>query len=216
MPRDYENYSISYALENIGDYFWRLYREDLRTFAENRSRVDIPARIHAEWNLPPHRTAPGTDIRIRWALEIYDHGDWEESLRTTVPSYKKTGNSTVTVDTRRKYPAEYRCENGIYVRSLSELCIANWLYANRIPFEYERKVHFPLLGETAHCDFYLPDNRVYIEFWGMSNVKDYEHYKRWKESNYTQNNIPLISLYPSDLKNLRDRLTAKLTMFNKL
>lgn len=37
MPRDFENYSISYALWNIGDYFWRLYREDLKCFAENRT-----------------------------------------------------------------------------------------------------------------------------------------------------------------------------------
>ena len=50
MPRDFENYSISYALENIGDYFWRLYRKDLKFFAENRNRTDIVERIHAEWN----------------------------------------------------------------------------------------------------------------------------------------------------------------------
>lgn len=215
MPRDFENYSIAYALWNIGDYFWRLYREDLRFFAENRNRTDITDRIHAEWDSPPDRTASGTDIRIRWALEIYNHGDWEESLRIPVPSYKKTDNSIVTVDTRCKYPAEYRCDSGIYVRSLSELCIANWLYANRIPFEYERKVYFPKSGKSAHCDFYLPDYDVYIEFWGISNDKNYEHYKRWKENNYTENIVPLISLYPSDLKNLRDRLTVKLADFCK-
>ena len=215
MPRDFENYSISYALWNIGDYFWRLYREDLRFFAENRSRTDIVERIHAEWNPTSGCTSSGTNIRIEWALAIYDHGDWEESLKTPVPPYNKSGDPIVTVDTRLKYPAEYRCDNGIYVRSLSELCIANWLYANRIPFEYERKVHFQRSGESAHCDFYLPEYDVYIEFWGMSNDKNYEHYKRWKEHNYAKNNIPLISLYPSDLRNLRDRLVAKLTGFTK-
>ena len=24
-----KNYSLSYALENIGDYFWRMYKDDL-------------------------------------------------------------------------------------------------------------------------------------------------------------------------------------------
>lgn len=215
MPKDFENYNISYALWNIGDYFWRLYREDLKAFAENRNRADIIERIHKEWDTASGCKASGTDIRIKWALEIYDHGDWEESLRTPVPPYKKTGNPVVTVDTRRKYPAEYRCDNGIYVRSLSELCIANWLYANRIPFEYERKVQFPILGESAHCDFYLPYYDVYIEFWGLTNDENYEHYKRWKENNYISNTIPLVSLYPSDLKNLRDRLTTMLAPFNK-
>lgn len=213
MPKDFENYSISYALWNIGDYYWRLYHEDLRSFADDRNRTDIVEQIHAEWDAASGCKPSGTDIRIRWALEIYDHGDWEESLKTPVHPYKKNGNPIVTVDARRKYPAEYRCDNGVYVRSLSELCIANWLYTNRIPFEYERKVHFPISGESAHCDFYLPDYDVYIEFWGLSGDKNYEHYKRWKENNYTSNAIPLISLYPSDLKNLRDRLTEKLASF---
>ena len=102
------------------------------------------------------------------------------------------------------------CDNGIYVRSLSELCIANWLYVNRIPFEYERKVYFSASNESAHCDFYLPDYNVYIEFWGLSSDKNYEYYKRWKENNYKRNTISLISLYPNDLKNLRDRITSKL------
>ena len=213
MPRDFENYSISYALWNIGDYFWRLYCEDLKFFAENRDRRDIVERIHAEWNSAAKCKPSGTDIRIEWALAIYDHGDWEESLRIPVPPYKRSSNSMVAVDARRKHPAEYRCDSGVYVRSLSELCIANWLYANRIPFEYERKVYFPISRESAHCDFYLPDHGVYIEFWGLSGDKNYEHYKRWKENNYTSNAIPLISLYPSDLKSLRDRLTEKLACF---
>ena len=215
MPYDFENYKVSYALWNIGDYFWRLYREDLRVFAENRNRTDIVRRIHQEWDAPPERTASGTDLRIRWALEIYNHGDWEESLRTPVPPYKKGNTTQVTVDVRRKYPAEYRCDNGIYVRSLSELCIANWLYANRIPFDYERQVTFAATGEVGHCDFYLPESDAYIEFWGLSNDKSYEGYKLWKENNYKKNAIPLVSLYPSDLKNLRDRLCAELARIGK-
>ena len=210
MPRDFENYSISYALENIGDYFWRLYREDLKFFAENRNRTDIVERIHAEWNAAAKCKPNGTNIRIEWALAIYDHGDWEESLRIPVPPYKRSSNSMVAVDARRKHPAEYHCDSGVYVRSLSELCIANWLYANRIPFEYERKVYFPISRESAHCDFYLPDHGVYIEFWGMYKDPAYEQYKRWKEANYIRNKIRLVSLYPSDLKNLRDRLREAL------
>ena len=141
MPNDFEHYSLPYALWNIGDYFWRLYREDLRLFAEDRTRMDIVKRIHAEWDTASGCKPSGTEIRIGWALAIYDHGDWVESLKTPVPPYHKSGDPVVTVDPRRRYPAEYRCDNGVYVRSLSELCIANWLYANRIPFEYERRVN---------------------------------------------------------------------------
>lgn len=207
MPKYKESdYSLSYALQNIGDYFWRLYRDDLKAYATNRARKDIPQRIHDEWDRAAQCSPFGTDIRIEWALAIYDHGDWEKALSTAVPSYNQQQNANVKVDPRRRYPAEYRGDNGVYVRSVSELCIANWLYANRIPFEYERSVTFSLTKETAHCDFYLPDQDVYIEFWGMSNDPAYEKYKRWKEENYLRNKLRLVSLYPSDLKNLRDRL----------
>ena len=209
MPRDYENYNVAYALQNIGDYFWRLYNEDLLVYAKE-CRREIVERIHQEWNSATGCLASGTDIRIRWAIEIYNHGDWAEALKMPVPPYKKYSDPIVTIDPRRKYPAEYRCDNSIYVRSLSELCIANWLYANRTPFEYERKVYFSASNESALCDFYLPDYNAYIEFWGLSNDKNYEYYKRWKENNYRRNIILLISLYPNDLKNLRDRITSKL------
>jgi len=198
------DYSISFALQNIGDYFWRLYRDDLKAYAADRSRNDITQRIHEEWDYSARCKPFGTDIRIEWALAIFDHGDWDKAVSTPVPSYRQQG-ANVKVDPRRRYPAEYRCDNGVYVRSVSELCIANWLYANRIPYEYERAVSFPLTKEMAHCDFYLPEHDVYIEFWGMSSDPTYEQYKRWKESNYLKNKIRLISLYPSDLKNLRDR-----------
>ena len=200
-----EKYSLRYALENIGDYFWRLYRTDLGILAKNRERSDISDAIHREWYTATKCSPNGTQIRIDWAMAIYDHGDWETALKTPVPPYKKGLNQIVKIDSRQKYPAEYRCDNGIYVRSLSELCIANWLYANRLPFEYERKVFFPATNEYAHCDFYLPDQDIYIEFWGLSDDKNYEHYKRWKENNYARNSIPLISFYPSDLKNFRDQ-----------
>ena len=83
------DYSLSYALQNIGDYFWRLYRDDLKAYAANRARKDIPQRIHDEWDHAAQCTPFGTDIRIEWALAIYDHGDWEKALSISVPSYNK-------------------------------------------------------------------------------------------------------------------------------
>lgn len=206
MPKYVEkDYSVFKALENIGDYFWRLYNVDLLTFAKDRTRTDIPEKIHEEWDDGALKRSPfGTDIRIEWALALYDHGDWEEALSTPVPPYIKPENGDIKIDPRLRYRAEYRSDNGIYVRSISELCIANFLYNAHVPFEYERTVEFPLSGELAHSDFYLPEQNVHVEYWGMSKDPDYENYKRWKEDNYIRNNIRYASLYPSDLKNLRD------------
>ena len=212
MPKYCEkDYSLTYALENIGDYFWRLYRDDLREFAQNRTRTDIPERIHEEWDDGALKHSPfGTDIRIEWAIAIFEHGDWDRALSTPVPNYKSSESGNIRIDPRQRYHAEYRCDNGMLVRSVSELCIANFLYANQVPFEYERSVDFAATKEVAHCDFYLPNQDVYIEFWGMYKDPAYEQYKRWKEANYIRNKIRLVSLYPSDLKNLRDRLREAL------
>ena len=115
MPKYVEkDYSVSKALENIGDYFWRLYNVDLLTFAKDRTRTDIPEKIHEEWDDGALKRSPfGTDIRIEWALALYDHGDWEEALSTPVPPYIKPENGDIKIDPRMRYPAEYRSDNGI-------------------------------------------------------------------------------------------------------
>ncbi len=202
------NYSLPYALENIGDYFWRIYQDDLLEYAKDQSRKDIFERIHQSWDAPMQMSPNGTNIRIEWAVAIYNHGDWEKSIKTSVPNYKASAPQDGFSDPRRKYQAEYRCDNGVYVRSLSELCIANWLYANNIAFDYERAVIFG--KASAHCDFYLPKHDVYIEFWGMTNDERYIQYKQWKEPLYAKHGYKLVSLYPNDLKNLRDQFFVKL------
>ena len=103
-----ENYSLPLAIKNIGITFWRLYRNDLKVFAEDRTRLDILQKIHNEWDGPNNCTASGTQIRFDWAMAIYDHGDWDRSAITPTMQGTKTPDSK-SIDSRRKYPAEYRC-----------------------------------------------------------------------------------------------------------
>ena len=81
MPKYREkDYSVENALYNIGDYFWKRYYEDLKTYVQNPWRKDIVERIHEDWDrngMSPY----GTDIRIEWAVQIYEHGDWEKAIR---------------------------------------------------------------------------------------------------------------------------------------
>ena len=199
-----KNYSLSYALENIGELFWKIYKNDLFEYAKDRSKKDILEHIHQEWESTTHNSPTGTDIRIEWAVAIYDHGDWDKAQNVQVPNHNDTASKVSDIDPRRKYPADFRCDNGVYVRSLSELCIANWLYANNIAFDYERIVVFG--KTTAHCDFYLPIQDMYIEFWGMTNDEQYKQYRQWKEPLYKKHGYKLVSLELNDLKNLRDQL----------
>ena len=69
---------------------------------------------------------------------------------------------------------------------------------------------FCSVSAKAHCDFYLPDEDVYVEFWGMSGNEDYKKYKEWKRPLYQANGYKLISLIPDDLKNFRDRFASAL------
>ena len=166
MPKYSEkDYSIDTALKNIGASFFRMFQNELRVYAENPKHIDIIQKIHSNWDDKYNCSPFGTDIRIEWAVAIYNHGDWQKALDKAGAIQEKS--SSVVTDPRKNYPADFRCDNGIYVRSLSELFIADWLYSNKIRFEYEREVYFPSCGQIVHCDFYLPDYRVYVEFWGM-------------------------------------------------
>lgn len=79
MPRYSErSYSPQSALNNIGATFWAEYKNALFAYAEDRSKTSIPETIHSEWDALGHSSS-GTDIRIEWALALYDHGDWPEN-----------------------------------------------------------------------------------------------------------------------------------------
>jgi len=122
----------------------------------------------------------------------------------SAPHVMATGTQPSHSDSRKKYPAEYRTEDGRWVRSKSEKIIADWLYNNRVRFEYERKV-----VEGVTCDFYLPDMDVYIEFWGIDN-EAYRRYRRKKEEVYSKLGLRLFSLNDADLKHIDDVLRSKL------
>ena len=166
-----------------------------------------------EWDKKYGLSAFGTDIRIEWAIAIYNHGDWEKVRALSFVQTK--AQDVTTIDPRKKYPADFRSENGVYVRSLSELLIANWLYANRIVFEYEREVFFPSCQKYAHSDFYLSDYDLYVEFWGMESDEQYRAYKQWKELLYAENGYKLMSLSFHDLKVFRDSFMRKLKPFEQ-
>ncbi len=211
MPRYSEqDYTLTYALENIRLGFWQEYHEDLYSYAVDRSRTDILEKIHKEWTLRRGKSRNGTEIRIEWAIAIYEHGDWEKALAALSPNCHLEEVKAGYIDPRKNYPAEYRCDNGVYVRSLSELCIANWFYANKIQFDYERAVLFEHADRSVLCDFYLPQENVYIEFWGKPEDEEYAQYMRRKETFYAQSGYKLMSLYPNDLKNFRDQFNSKL------
>ncbi len=111
----------------------------------------------------------------------------------------------------REYGTRSITKLGVQVRSRSEQRIAEYFESLGIRYEYERELvaRFWIFHQKVSSpDFYLPDYDVYVEFWGMLDVKDdddrrkYERSMKYKTARYHSLGVKFISLYPSDLQNL--------------
>ena len=86
------------------------------------------------------------------------------------------------------------------------MLIDNWLYMAGIVHAYERKLP---IEEDAYCDFYLPQGKVYIEYWGLEDKK-YTDRKKQKKAIYKKYNFSLLELTEKEVKNLDDILPKML------
>lgn len=116
-------------------------------------------------------------------------------------------NSNQIKDYRKKYEAEYRTDDGHYVRSQGEMLIDNWLYKNNFLHEYEKTIFVNNI--ELHPDFYIKSKNTYIEYFGINN-DNYREQSENKKQIYKNNNIKCIYLYPDDIKNLADILNKEL------
>lgn len=104
-------------------------------------------------------------------------------------------------------PADYPTLQGDAVRSWGEMAIANWLYLNGISYEYERPYEHDT-GSVDHRqyrpDFYLPDARIYIEYFGVDETMkprpgiDADRYRRgmeWKRELHKRHRTTLVECY---------------------
>jgi len=122
----------------------------------------------------------------------------------------QSASSSDYEDFRKKYPANYRCMDGHYVRSRAEVMIDNWLYTNGIAHAYERKLP---IEDDVYSDFYIKSGNVYIEFWGMESDEKYARRKAVKQKTYSDNEFDLIELNDDDLNHLDDILPRKLLQY---
>jgi very-short-patch-repair endonuclease len=112
-------------------------------------------------------------------------------------------------DFRKKYPRKYRAHDGHYVRTKSEAIIDNWLYSHLIVHAYERKVP---IEEDMYCDFFIPQGKCYIEYWGLQD-EEYLKRKKKKRELYLKHGLNLIELTETDIENIDDVLPKKLMKF---
>jgi len=94
------------------------------------------------------------------------------------------------------------------VQSKGERLIANWLSAHGVEHRYDDKFQI-VQGFAVRPDFYLPRYDVYIEYWGLDTT-DYKIGMLLKQKLYQQEGKKLISVYPADLPQLGNKLSAAL------
>ena len=106
-------------------------------------------------------------------------------------------------DFRARFADGARATDGHWVRSKAEALIDNWLYMNGLVHAYERKLP---VQEEAFCDFYLPQRKVYIEYWGLEENPKYAARKQAKIAVYKKYKMALIELGEKEVENLDDHL----------
>lgn len=109
-----------------------------------------------------------------------------------------------SIKTRMKY---LKTIDGKYVRSEGEVEIANYLYTNSIPYEYEKLYPYHVKDFRSYSpDFTIfnGDLPIYLEFYGMamnqngiitSNIENYKNNILKKRDVHTKNNTNYIELF---------------------
>ncbi|MBR3512754.1 MAG: UvrD-helicase domain-containing protein [Clostridia bacterium] len=112
---------------------------------------------------------------------------------------------------------------GEVVKSYGELEIANFLFINNIDYVYEKEYEYDV-ATKYNPDFYLPKEKIYIEYFGINRKKQVPEYFigkngktasqtylegiEWKKKIHKNNNTILIDLYYYNLQD--DELLEKL------
>lgn len=151
-------------------------------------------------------------ISVYLAMRIFELSDEKmaettgagQSAKSSVGELESAVNE---YDFRLKWPAEYRCEDGHYVRSKNEALVDNWLYSKGICHAYEKAV-FSKDGKYCYCsDFYIPSKKIFIEIWGMDDEK-YKSRREKKIQFYKRRGFQLLEIRGNDVKNIDDKLNA--------
>jgi DNA helicase-4 len=144
----------------------------------------------------PARDPAHFGSRSEWDQYIREHGDYKNGQR---------GFLTL---------------QGELVKSQGELAIANWFYAQGMPYEYERPYEHDtatILRRQYRPDFYLPDIKAYLEHYALDEKgnapaafgEEYARSIEWKRQLHEERGTTLITTTFADF--ISGRLFPKLT-----
>jgi hypothetical protein len=138
---------------------------------------------------------------------------WPDSVvrhKAVIRSSRSTADEATNDSFRDRFPAHHRTTDGHMVRSMAEVLIDNWLYLSGIVHAYERPLP---IEEDIYCDFYIPQGKVYIDYWGLENdAADQDRHKK-KQAIYQRYRFNLIELTDQHIRDLDDVLPKLLLKF---
>ena len=145
-------------------------------------------------------------------IEVFNNEQTEKEIAKNIQNTPQEQQITLlsTNNFREKFEAKHRTKDGHFVRSRAEVIIDDTLYDYGLVHAYEKKVP---IEEELYTDFYLPNGKVYIEYWGLENDPKYAERKKRKIDIYRKYGLKLIELTDEDISNLDDHLPKKLLKF---
>lgn len=153
---------------------------------------------------------PDTILTNKNLISIFKDSSTAPELKN-IQENKESETVKKTADNfREKFPATHRTKDGHMVRSRAEVIIDNALYDYKLAHAYERKLP---IEEEMYCDFFIPQENVFIEFWGMEDDPKYAERKKAKIEIYKKYDFKLIELNDNDISNLDDHLPKKLLKY---
>lgn len=156
---------------------------------------------------------PDNILQNKSLIEVFkeSHTDKETSKASIVSApQQQSAIQPTTNNFRDKFEAKHRTKDGHFVRSRAEVIIDDTLYDYGLVHAYEKKVP---IEEELYTDYYLPNGKVYIEYWGLENDPKYAERKKKKIEIYQKYDLKLIELNDDDILNLDDHLPKKLLKY---
>jgi len=153
---------------------------------------------------------------IRWPESITEN----TALINAVADFKGKSKEKIKhpdiLSYRERFPNKHRATDGHMLRSETDMMIDNWLYLFDIAHAYERRLP---IEEEVYSSFYIPQGKVYIEYFGCDNDDAYgydKHCNRRKLEKldfYKKYNFNLIELEDKDIADLDNALPKMLLKY---
>lgn len=106
--------------------------------------------------------------------------------------------------TRPPRSRPFATRDGVWVRSLGEQRVANFLSRRGVPYVYEARV------EGLRPDFLLPEHRVVVEYWGGAGFSRYAERMAEKTARYEAAGYAVVHLVPLQLREVERVLDGEL------